>query len=182
VTVAIPPGAEDGMMVRVEAAGDMPVSGKGTPGNLIVRVHVMPSKLFRRQGINLFHEARIPLHTALLRGRVRVPTLDGDVELRVPAGTQPGEEAVLKGRGVPHLHGGSKGDLYVSFAVQLPRSLTPRQREILMQFADDIEGRAPSSLRSSSTGSSTSPSDPAQSSMESQETPPSSTDNLSNSK
>ena len=109
------------MMIRVEAAGDMPVSGKGTPGNLIVRVHVMPSKLFRRQGINLFHEARIPLHTALLGGRVRVPTLDGDVELRVPAGTQPGEEAVLKSRGVPHLHGGSKGDLYVSFAVQLPR-------------------------------------------------------------
>ena len=124
------------MMIRVEAAGDMPISGKGSPGNLIVRVHVMPSKLFRRQGTNLFHEARIPLHNALLGGRVRVPTLDGDVELRVPAGTQPGEEAVLKGRGVPHLHGGSKGDLYVSFAVQLPRY-------VMAAFSAWLDSKAP---------------------------------------
>jgi molecular chaperone DnaJ len=109
------------MTIRVPGAGDAPVSGRGTPGDLLVRVNVAPSKLFRRQGTNLYHETPIPLHTALLGGKVRVPTLDGDVDVKVPSGTQPGEEAVLKGRGVPNVFGGSKGDLYVMFGVQLPR-------------------------------------------------------------
>ncbi len=61
------------MMIRVEAAGDMPVSGKGTPGNLIVRVHVMPSKLFRRQGINLFHEARYSSAYCPVKGQSSCP-------------------------------------------------------------------------------------------------------------
>ena len=79
------------------------------------------SKVFRRQGANIHHEARIPLHTALLGGRVRVPTLEGDVDVRVPSGTQQGEEMVLKGRGMPTVFGGDKGDLFVSFSIQLPR-------------------------------------------------------------
>lgn len=114
-------GVEDGMTIRVPGAGDMPVSGKGTPGDLLVRVNVAPSKVFRRQGTNLYHDARIPLHTALLGGKVRVPTLDGDVDVRVPGGTQYGEECVLKGRGLPPLYGGDKGDLFVAFGIQIPR-------------------------------------------------------------
>jgi molecular chaperone DnaJ len=114
-------GVEDGMTIRVPGAGDMPVSGKGTPGDLLVRVNVAPSKQFRRQGKNLYHDARIPLHTAVLGGKARVPTLDGDVEVRVPGGTQNGEECMLRGRGLTPVFGGEKGDLYVSFAVQIPR-------------------------------------------------------------
>lgn len=109
------------MAVRVPGEGDAPISGKGPKGDLLVRVNVASSKAFRRQGVNLHHEARIPLHTALLGGRVRVPTLDGDVDVRVPSGTQPGEEMVLKGKGLPGLYGGGMGDLFVAFAVQLPR-------------------------------------------------------------
>ncbi|THH32107.1 hypothetical protein EUX98_g2085 [Antrodiella citrinella] len=121
VRVDIPAGVEDGMGVRVPNAGDAPISGKGQNGDLHVRVDVASSKLFRRQGVNLHHEARIPLHTALLGGRVRVPTLDGEVDVRVPGGTQQGEEMVLKDHGVLPVFGGDKGDLFVSFAVQLPR-------------------------------------------------------------
>ncbi|KIJ68671.1 hypothetical protein HYDPIDRAFT_106908 [Hydnomerulius pinastri MD-312] len=142
VNVDIPPGVEDGMTIRVPGAGDAPLSGKGSHGDLLVRVNVAPSKIFRRQGANLHHEARIPVHTALLGGRVRVPTLDGHVDVRVPTGTQHGEEMVLRNHGVPPVFGGDKGDLFISFAVQLPRSLTKRQREILQQYADDIEGRS----------------------------------------
>jgi molecular chaperone DnaJ len=109
------------MTIRVPNAGDVPISGKGAAGDLLVRVNVTPSKIFRRQGANLYHEARIPLHTALLGGKVRVPTLDGDVDVRVPGGTQHGEEMVLKNRGVPRIHSGEMGDLFVAFAVQLPR-------------------------------------------------------------
>ncbi|KZT19399.1 hypothetical protein NEOLEDRAFT_1142188 [Neolentinus lepideus HHB14362 ss-1] len=161
VAVDIPAGVEDGMTIRVPNAGDAPVGGKGQPGDLLVRVHVAPSKQFRRQGANLYHEARIPVHTALLGGRVRVPTLDGEVDVRVPGGTQQGEEMVLKGRGVQRVFAGDKGDLFVTFSVQLPRSLTKRQREILQQYADDVEGRMPSASRATSPQS-TSTSDPPQ--------------------
>ncbi|KAI0076283.1 DnaJ protein [Panus rudis PR-1116 ss-1] len=153
VKVDIPPGVEDGMAIRVPNAGDAPLSSSGQPGDLIVRVNVSSSKLFRRQGNNLIHEARIPLHIALLGGRVRVPTLDGEVDVRVPSGTQQGEQMVLKGRGVPSVFGGDKGDLFVNFYVQLPRSLTPRQRELLQQYADDVEGKAASGPRPSATNS-----------------------------
>lgn len=150
------------MTIRVPSAGDAPLSGSGQAGDLLVRVNVANSKLFRRQGSNLHHEARIPLHAALLGGRVRVPTLDGEVDVRVPGGTQQGEEMVLKGRGIQNVFGHNKGDLFVTFNVQIPRyelypawpapiaraqffrrSLTKRQREILQQYADDVEGRAP---------------------------------------
>lgn len=109
------------MTIRVPKAGDAPVTGKGTPGDLFVRVSVAPSKQFTRQGANLFHEVKVPFHTALLGGRVRVPTIDGDVDVRLPGGTQQGEEMVLKGRGVPEVRNGLSGDLYVTFSVVLPR-------------------------------------------------------------
>ncbi|GJJ09460.1 hypothetical protein Clacol_003683 [Clathrus columnatus] len=141
VQVDIPPGVEDGMAIRVPKAGDAPISGKGNPGDLLVRVNVGTSKVFRRQGVNIYHDARIPMHTAVLGGKVRVPTLDGEVEVRVPPGTQQGGECVLRGRGVPYVNGGGKGDLFVAFAVQLPRSLTQRQRQILQEYADDVEGK-----------------------------------------
>lgn len=153
VKVDIPPGVEDGMTIRVPRSGDAPLSSSGVPGDLLVRVNVTPSKIFRRQGANLHHEARIPLHTALLGGRVRVPTLDGNVDVRVPSGTQHGEEMVLRNHGVPSIFGGDKGDLFVNFSVQLPRSLTPRQREILQQYAEDVEGRATPSTSTSSSAS-----------------------------
>lgn len=110
------------MSIRIPNAGDAPITGKGPAGDLLVRVTVASSKTFRRKGTNIYHEARIPLHTALLGGRVRVPTLDGDVDVRIPGGTQQGEEMILKERGVVRLlGGGDKGDLFVTFAVQLPR-------------------------------------------------------------
>ncbi|KAL5635944.1 hypothetical protein ACGC1H_004669 [Rhizoctonia solani] len=159
VKVDIPAGIEDGMSVRVSGAGDAPTSGTGNPGDLLVRINVAPSKVFRRQGVNIHHDARIPLHTALLGGKVRVPTLDGEVEVRVPGGTQQGQECVLKGRGVSALYGGEKGDLFVSFTIQIPRTLTERQRQILQQYADDVEGRSsPQADQATSTGSSREPS------------------------
>ena len=109
------------MTIRVPNAGDAPISGKGPSGDLLVRVGVASSKVFVRQGANIYHEARIPMHTALLGGKVRVPTLDGDVDVRIPGGTQQGEEMVLKGRGVSSVYGSGNGDLFVAFSVVLPR-------------------------------------------------------------
>ena len=155
------------MTIRVPNGGDAPDHGKGPAGDLLVRVNVAASKVFRRQGSNIYHDARIPLHIALLGGRVRVPTLDGDVDVRVPGSTQQGQEMVLKNHGIKPVFGGEKGDLFVTFAVQIPRqvcqsslvaqcvdqsvrSLTDRQREILQEYADDVEGRSTKKSTSSS--------------------------------
>ncbi|KAI0662554.1 hypothetical protein C8Q70DRAFT_908800 [Cubamyces menziesii] len=153
VQVNIPAGVEDGTHLQISGEGDAATDGPGPAGNLIVRINVAPSKTFKRQGTNLYHDIRIPVHTALLGGKVRVPTLDGEVDVRVPSGTQPGEQMVLRGHGIPHpvQPQSNKGDLYVTFNVQLPRALTPRQRELLQQYADDVEGRTSTSTRSSTT-------------------------------
>jgi len=149
VSFDIPPGVEDGMVIRVAGAGDRPVGGSGTTGDLLIQVQVASSRQFRRQGSNLLQSVKVPLHTALLGGRVRVPTLDGEVDIKVAAGTQPGEECVLKGRGVPSVRNGSKGDMFVSFQVQIPRTLNRRQRELIEQYADEAEGRTSETPRGS---------------------------------
>ncbi|KAH9487098.1 DnaJ-like protein 1, mitochondrial [Psilocybe cubensis] len=144
LTINVPSGAEEGTTIRVSQAGDSPIAGKGQRGDLFVRLSVAPSPVFSRQGANLSYHARIPFHRALLGGIVRVPTLDGEVDVRIPGGTQQGEEMVLKGRGVSYLNGKGTGDLFVKFNLQLPRSLTARQRSLLEAYADDVEGKAPS--------------------------------------
>ncbi|KIY67568.1 hypothetical protein CYLTODRAFT_431244 [Cylindrobasidium torrendii FP15055 ss-10] len=144
VDVNIPPGVDDNMSIQIEGEGDAPVSGRGQTGDLFVRIRVSPSKQFTRQGNNLFHQAKVPFHVALLGGKVQVPTVDGEVAVRLPAGTQQGEEMVLKGRGVPNARmrgAGINGDLYVNFTVTLPRTLSNRQRELLQAYVDDLEGR-----------------------------------------
>lgn len=129
VSINIPAGVDDGYRIRQDGAGDVPLTGAGPPGSLFVRIHVLPSKTWRRQGTNLFYPAHIPFYTAVLGGRVRVPTLDGDVDIRVPAGTQAGDEMILQGRGVPRLSGrknyDNNGDLMVQFDVTIPRYVVP---------------------------------------------------------
>lgn len=154
INIQIPAGVDDGYRIRQDGAGDVPLMGAGPPGALYVRVNVAPSRVWHRQGTNLFYPAQIPFYTAVLGGRVRVPTLDGDVEVRVPSGTQAGEEMILRGRGVPRLGGrrsyDMNGDLMVQFNVTIPRyvsattharSLSKHQKELLQAFVDDYEGR-----------------------------------------
>jgi molecular chaperone DnaJ len=131
------------MKIKLTQNGDAPLSGSGPKGDLYVRVLVKPSQTFRRQGTNLYHDAKVPLHTAMLGGRMRVPTLEGDVDVRVREGIQHGDEAVLKGRGVKSVYGKERGDLIVQWRIQIPRSLSPLQRKLMQAFAADAEGRSP---------------------------------------
>jgi molecular chaperone DnaJ len=118
--------------MRVPGAGDAPMSTGTSPeakkrettGDLLVRVNVQGSRDFRRQGTNIYYDAVIPLHTAVLGGQARVPTLDEDVHVKVKAGTQPGGEAFLPGRGIASLKKPfNKGDLFINFMVEIPRSV-----------------------------------------------------------
>lgn len=154
VQVKIPPGVDQGAKIRLEGAGDVPIEGNGPSGSLFVQINVRPSTIWKRQGSNLHYAAKVPLHVALLGGKVRVPTLEGDVDVRVPPGTQVGDEMLLKGRGVQSLmRRGDKGDLLVGFQVTIPRSLTARQKEILQMYADDVEGKTTSTTASSGSKS-----------------------------
>jgi len=121
VEVKIPPGVDDGMKIRIDGKGDAPLGGKGRTGDLFVRVNVIPSKTFTRQGSNIYQNVSVPFYTAILGGKAPVKTLDRDVEVRVPGGTQPGEEMVLRGKGVKKLYKDEHGDLVVRFNVSMPR-------------------------------------------------------------
>lgn len=159
VEVAVPAGVDDGMKIRIDGQGDAPTQGKGRSGDLFVRLSVLPSKTFTRQGANLYENVSVPFYTAILGGRARVATLDKEVDVRVATGTQPGEEFVLKGRGIKRLYKDGHGDLTVRFNIAIPRfvaflplsfvigltpsplkrNLTAAQRRIIQQYVSETE-------------------------------------------
>ncbi|KAJ2741491.1 mdj1 protein precursor [Coemansia sp. BCRC 34301] len=135
VDVDIPAGCDSGMRVRLAGQGDAPIDGDGPTGDLYVRVRVMPSKTFRRKGADVYCDIDVPLHTALLGGAVRVPTVDGDVEVNVRQGAQPGDELRLRAKGIARIDRAGRGDQYITLRVRLPTELTPEQRRLVEEFA-----------------------------------------------
>ncbi|KAI8804159.1 chaperone DnaJ [Cladochytrium replicatum] len=133
IEVDIPAGMEDGMSIRLPHQGHAPREkgiGGMALGDLYITVNVGRHPAFSRKGSDVYVNVTVPLATAILGGTVRVPTVDGDVELKIPAGTQPEDQKVLKRRGVPRPGSGtdSKGDQYVILKVEVPKKLTDEQR------------------------------------------------------
>ncbi|KAJ2636604.1 mdj1 protein precursor [Coemansia sp. RSA 1694] len=135
VDVDIPAGCDSGMRVRLPGQGDAPIDGDGPSGDLYVRVRVAPSSVFRRKGADVYCDVAVPLHTALLGGAVRVPTVDGDVEVSIKQGAQPGDELRLRAKGIARVDGRGRGDQYLTLRVRLPTTLTPEQRRLVEEFA-----------------------------------------------
>jgi molecular chaperone DnaJ len=136
ITVRVPPGVDDGVRLRVSGEGEAGIAG-GPAGDLYVVVSVARHPLFEREGQEIHCEVPIPFASAVLGGEVEVPTLDGKVTLRVPEGTQSGKIFRLRGKGLPPLQGGARGDQLVRIFVEVPTSLTPRARELLSEFAQE---------------------------------------------
>jgi molecular chaperone DnaJ len=133
--VTVPAGIDEGHQIRLSNEGEAGPRG-GPSGSLYVAVHVNPHPSLRREGTELVYEANVSIAQAALGARIRVPTVEGDEEVEIKPGTQPGTEIRLRGRGVPHLRRpGSRGDLHVLVDVVVPTKLTKRQRELLAQFA-----------------------------------------------
>ncbi len=131
--VKIPAGAKTGTRVRM--AGAAPPGPDGRSGDIYLVVNVAPDPRFEREGDNLTTEFSADLYTAVLGGKVNVPTLSGDVVLTIPAGTQPGQTFRLSGRGMPNLRDPQKhGDLMAKVKIRLPRNLTPEQRTLFEQL------------------------------------------------
>ena len=134
VTVEIPPGVDTGDRLRVPGAGEAGVHG-APAGDLLVEVRVGEHELFERDGRTLVGELRVPFPQAALGAHLTVPTLDGEVDLDVPAGTQPGDVLTVRRAGVPGTGGGGRGDLKLLVRVEVPRDLDGEQRDLLEQFA-----------------------------------------------
>jgi len=145
VTVEIPPGVDTGDRLRVAGAGEAGVHG-APAGDLLVEVQVADHELFERDGRTLLGELRVPFTQAALGAHLMVPTLDDEVDLDVPAGTQPGDVLTVRRAGLPATGGGQRGDLKLIVRIEVPRDLDVEQRELLEQLAklrgEDAPGAA----------------------------------------
>ncbi len=133
IKVKIPPGIEDGTHLRLAGEGEQ-VKG-GRPGDLYVLVRVAPHPVFERRGKDIYVKQRISMYQAALGCEIEVPTLSGKAKVKVPPGTQPGAKLRLKGKGMPDVRGGNPGDQYIEVIVEIPRTLLPKEEELLREIA-----------------------------------------------
>ena len=133
--VKIPAGVDNGSRLRVSGEGEAGAKG-GPSGDLYVYLYVKPHKFFERDGTTVLCEVPINIVQATLGADIKVPTLDGQVTMKVPEGTQPGKILRLKGKGIPSLRGGSRGDQLVRIKVVVPTKLSDKQKDALRKFAD----------------------------------------------
>jgi len=138
LSVKVPAGVDDGDRIRLSGEGEAGRNG-GPPGDLYVEVRVNPHKLFNRDGADLSCEVPVSFATATLGGEVELPTLDGNVSLKVPAGTQSGKVFRLRGKGVTIVRDPRKGDLFAQVAVETPVNLTGEQKDLLSKFDSEVQ-------------------------------------------
>ncbi len=133
--VKIPAGVETGSRLRIGAEGEAGVGG-GPNGDLYVVIHVAEHDLFERQGANLYTSAPVSFAQAALGAEIKVKTLNGEEDLKIPAGTQTGTVFRIKEKGMPSLSGSGQGDLYVAVTLITPKTLSSEQRKLLEQLAE----------------------------------------------
>ena len=138
LSVKVPAGVDAGDRIRLAGEGEAGRNG-GPPGDLYVEIRLEPHKIFMRDGADLSCEVPISFATAALGGEVELPTLDGNVSLKVPAGTQSGKVFRLRGKGVTTVRDPRTGDLFAKVAVETPVNLTNEQRELLSKFDTTVQ-------------------------------------------
>lgn len=136
IRLNIVPGTDDGDVIKLVRSGGADPDG-GSPGDLYVTLKVREDPVFRREKGDIHVDAVLNVTQAILGGTVQVPTLSGDVVLKVKPGTQPGQKVVLRGKGIKTRNSSYYGDQYVHFNVNIPANLTPRQRVLIEEFAKE---------------------------------------------
>ncbi len=143
--VRIPAGVDDGSRIKISGSGEAGVRG-GPDGDLYVYLSVSPHRMFRRDGLDVLLDVPISFPQAALGGEIKVPSLDGDVPVTLAAGTQSGSQYRLRGRGMPSVRGGAKGDELVTVHVVVPTKLSKQERDLLEEYAraggDEIEEKS----------------------------------------
>ncbi len=134
IAVKVPAGVDEGAQIRIGGEGEAGPRG-GESGHLYVVLSVAAHERFERVEDHIVLELPVNLAQAALGAEVTIPTLDGEMQFEVPAGTQSGEDFVIRGKGVPHLRGAGRGDMVVRVTVVVPEALTDEQRELLEKLA-----------------------------------------------
>ena len=137
VSVSIPAGIDDGQTISLKGQGNAGLNG-GPAGDLLITVLVQPHARFERDGASILLDQEISFSQAALGAEVEVPTLDGKVKLNIPEGPQTGTTFRLKGKGVPFLRNGGRGDQFVTVNVAVPRSMTSTQKNALRRYAETM--------------------------------------------
>ncbi|MFA5813721.1 MAG: DnaJ C-terminal domain-containing protein, partial [Patescibacteria group bacterium] len=135
--IKIPAGIDNGQSIRLQGKGEHN-GGGGSAGDLYVVIHVRPDKRFARDGNDIFTEVKISYPQAALGAEVEIDTVDGRKKLVIPEGTQPNQQIRLKGRGIPHLQGGGRGDQYVKVIVEVPKRIGRKARGLLQDLAKEL--------------------------------------------
>lgn len=138
VEVNIPPGIDTGMRLRIRGEGEEGRNG-GPPGDLYLVIEVEEDPLFKRQGDDLHVRVEVPFPIAALGGKISVPTLEGEEEVEINPGTQPGSIKRLKGLGMPRQRGSGRGDLIAHINIAVPRNLTDKQRALIEALAMEMD-------------------------------------------
>jgi len=134
VVVRIPAGVDDGQRLRLDGEGSAGLYG-GPPGDLYVTFSIKPHNLFHRDGSDILYELPINFAQAALGDEIRVPSLDGKVDLKIPTGTQNGKTFRFKGKGIPYIDGKGRGDLLVKVAIITPQHLDKNQHHLFEELA-----------------------------------------------
>jgi molecular chaperone DnaJ len=138
VGLNIPAGVDTGSRLRLSGKGEGGSRGR-PPGDLFVVLHVRPHDLFARDGLDTHCEIPIPFHIATLGGEILVPTLRGDVPLKIPAGTQPGKTFTLRGLGLPDARGSAMGDHHIAISIEVPSGLHGNASDLLAAFGAAVK-------------------------------------------
>ncbi|HQE92542.1 MAG TPA: molecular chaperone DnaJ [Anaerolineae bacterium] len=137
IKATVPAGVDDGVTMRLAGQGE-PGEHGGPPGNLYVTLNVKPHTFFKRHNNDIILEMQINVAQAALGDTVKVPTLDGERQITVPAGTQSGAIFRLRGLGIPHLQGNGRGDQLIVVQVAVPTRLSPQQKELFQALAGTL--------------------------------------------
>lgn len=134
IKVKIPAGVDTGSRLRVHGEGEAGARG-GKRGDLYLLIHVRPHEIFERHDTDIYCQVPISFTIASMGGEVEVPTLEGKIMMKIPAGTQGGRVFRLRGKGIAHLHDYGKGDQLVKVEIDVPSELTPEQKRLLKEFS-----------------------------------------------
>ena len=134
--VSVPAGIDDGERIALRGQGNDGRNG-GPAGDLILQIVVRPHPIFERDGYNIYCEVPLPVTDAILGAEIEIPTLEGNVKYTIPEGTQPGTQFTLRGKGIPFVNSSRRGDLIFRVNVEIPRSLSDKQKEQVRAFADN---------------------------------------------
>lgn len=138
LSVKVPAGVDTGSRLKLKGEGDTGIYG-GPPGDLYVVLNISEHNIFKRDGMNIYCEIPISFTKAVFGGEIEVPTLDGYHKIKIPPSTRSGKLFHLKNKGLPRVGGQHRGEQIVSVYIDIPKKLTPRQKELLEEFAA-IEG------------------------------------------